>query len=71
MSEPVSPCTNLCQLDRARRFCRGCGRTASEIGRWSTAGEEEKQAILAKLPSRLAALQPKRKKGSRAKSRRS
>jgi predicted Fe-S protein YdhL (DUF1289 family) len=51
-----SPCNGICQLARKTRWCRGCGRTASEIGRWPSAGNEEKAKILTKLESRLAAL---------------
>lgn len=58
LMDPVaSPCTERCSLDRHRRWCVGCGRTASEIGRWSTASEIEKQKILSKLDSRLRLLQ--------------
>ncbi|HEX8444567.1 MAG TPA: DUF1289 domain-containing protein, partial [Allosphingosinicella sp.] len=42
MQEPPSPCNGVCQLDRPTRWCVGCGRTASEIGRWPIAGTEEK-----------------------------
>ena len=38
--------------------CIGCGRTLQEIARWGTMDEAERQAIMAELPSRLAAKAP-------------
>jgi uncharacterized protein len=48
-----SPCTKVCELDAATGWCRGCGRSAQEIGDWLYAGDAEKRAILARLPARL------------------
>lgn len=56
MNEVGSPCTGVCRLEGRTRWCVGCGRTASEIGRWLAIGTEEKAAIRAKLPARLAML---------------
>lgn len=50
-----SPCIKLCQLDPVTRLCLGCGRSLSEIGRWSSLSEEERRAIMAELPARLGA----------------
>ena len=54
----ASPCVDRCHLDRNRRWCIGCGRTASEIGRWGVVGNAEKLVILGKLPARLAIMRP-------------
>lgn len=57
--EPVavrSPCINVCRLDPATRWCVGCGRSASEIARWTSVSDAARQDILATLPSRLATL---------------
>jgi predicted Fe-S protein YdhL (DUF1289 family) len=62
VDDPASPCNGVCRLDRRLRWCIGCGRTASEIGRWPAADSAEKSAILAKLPSRLRRMDSKRDK---------
>ena len=49
-----SPCTKVCTLDPTRRMCLGCGRTVEEIARWSQLSEDERQRIVADLPTRRA-----------------
>ena len=49
----ISPCVRLCTLDPQRGLCVGCGRTLSEIAAWTRMSEDERQAIVAKLPERL------------------
>ena len=51
----LSPCVRDCRLDRATRFCIGCGRTSSEIARWLEIDDAQRLTILEKLPSRLKA----------------
>jgi predicted Fe-S protein YdhL (DUF1289 family) len=48
-----TPCTKICTLDPARRYCVGCGRTLDEIARWASMGEAERADIMAELPARL------------------
>lgn len=48
----ASPCTNVCQLDPRTGWCVGCGRSMAEISRWPLAGDDERRAILARLPER-------------------
>lgn len=58
-AEPVSiasPCTNICTLDDATGWCRGCGRTITEISNWSAKPPAERLTIRAALPARMAAL---------------
>jgi predicted Fe-S protein YdhL (DUF1289 family) len=45
-SEPVSPCIAVCALDPATGFCRGCFRTAAEIGAWVSLDAMAKRHIL-------------------------
>ncbi len=53
MSAPAaSPCINVCQMDEASGWCRGCLRTLDEIAFWSVLDEDDKQAVLALLPQR-------------------
>jgi len=50
----ASPCTSVCTLDPARRYCVGCLRTLDEIAAWGTLDDDARRAILAALPSRRA-----------------
>ena len=52
----ASPCVNVCVIDRATGWCKGCGRTLDEISGWSAASPDAKRAVLARLPGRRAAL---------------
>lgn len=58
--DPVaSPCTSVCTLDPARGYCVGCLRTLDEIVAWSTLDDDARRAIVADLPSRRAAREPR------------
>lgn len=50
----ISPCIKLCAIDPATRLCSGCGRTLTEIGRWSTMSDVERAQIMRELPERRA-----------------
>ena len=50
-----SPCIKVCVMDAASELCRGCGRTLSEIGAWSSMPDSERQTIMATLPDRMRA----------------
>jgi len=50
----ISPCIKLCAIDPATRLCSGCGRTLTEIGRWSTMSDAERAQIMRELPQRRA-----------------
>jgi predicted Fe-S protein YdhL (DUF1289 family) len=59
-SAPIStPCIKVCAVSGQTGKCIGCGRTLQEIARWGTMEEAERQAIMAELPARLAAAQPR------------
>jgi len=47
-----SPCIKVCQMDPARGLCLGCARTLDEIARWAAFTDQERERILAQLPSR-------------------
>lgn len=51
-----SPCTAVCTLD-VNDVCIGCGRTASEIGAYGFASNEERRAINKKAEKRLVELE--------------
>ncbi len=54
----LSPCIDVCDVDSTGQFCIGCGRSMDEIARWITISDEERGAIIEKLPQRLRQLQP-------------
>jgi predicted Fe-S protein YdhL (DUF1289 family) len=62
--EIESPCVKVCVLHREARVCIGCRRTGDEIARWSRMTPQERQTIMAELPSRSALLSKRR--GGRA-----
>lgn len=51
-----SPCTGVCRIDPASGWCVGCGRTLDEIARWGTTNGADRDATMAALPERMAAL---------------
>ena len=55
-----SPCIAVCIIDPKSRLCFGCGRTLPEIARWGRMDPDERRAIMAELPARMAdaGLQP-------------
>lgn len=50
--EVNSPCVKLCVLHPVDRICLGCHRTIEEIAHWSRMSADERQAVIAELPSR-------------------
>jgi predicted Fe-S protein YdhL (DUF1289 family) len=54
MTAIVSPCVRLCSIDPMSGLCAGCGRTLAEIGSWMRLSGEERHAIMAALPARIA-----------------
>lgn len=57
MAAIASPCNKICTLDPVSGLCLGCGRTTDEIASWSALSDDDREAIMRKLPERLAALQ--------------
>lgn len=51
-----SPCKNVCRMDEPSGLCAGCGRTLDEIALWSVLDDDDKRAVWALLPERLARL---------------
>ena len=50
-----SPCTKVCVMDAAGRYCLGCWRTLDEIAAWPGMSEEEQRAVAARLEGRRSA----------------
>lgn len=55
-SAVLTPCIKVCVVDAASGLCSGCGRTLNEIGGWLGFSDDQRRAIMAALPARLAAL---------------
>jgi uncharacterized protein len=56
--EPIkSPCIKVCAVDGQTGYCLGCGRTLPEIGRWVQMGASGRDAVMARLPARIAELE--------------
>lgn len=53
-----SPCTNVCRIDPGTGWCLGCGRTIDEIVRWGSTTAADRDAVMAELSARMAALRP-------------
>jgi hypothetical protein len=51
-----SPCVKICTYDPGAKLCRGCGRTLEEIGAWLSMSDDERRAVMQKLPERLRLL---------------
>ena len=52
MTPVPSPCINLCEMDPASGYCRGCMRTIDEIVAWGQASEQAKRAIWEQIRAR-------------------
>ena len=52
-----TPCVNICLLDSETGLCVGCGRTIQEIAGWAGMSPEQRGAIMAALPARMAQLE--------------
>ncbi|HEY7674847.1 MAG TPA: DUF1289 domain-containing protein [Burkholderiales bacterium] len=50
--EVASPCIDVCRMNPASFLCEGCFRTLEEIAAWSSMSDEERRAVLARLPAR-------------------
>jgi uncharacterized protein len=57
MTEIISPCIDICDVDSTGQYCIGCGRSMDEIAHWLTISDTERRAIMAKLPDRLMQLE--------------
>ena len=53
----ASPCVNVCEMDAASGWCRGCARGIDEIAGWGSAPESRQRQILDQLPPRRIELQ--------------
>lgn len=54
--EIETPCIKICVVDPESGFCIGCGRTRGEIGAWLGFDANQRRAVMAELPERVATL---------------
>ncbi|MBK5933961.1 hypothetical protein C8N32_11641 [Rhodovulum imhoffii] len=52
MTAPLTPCIDICKIDRESRLCEGCYRSIDEIAAWSRLSNAERADIMATLPAR-------------------
>jgi predicted Fe-S protein YdhL (DUF1289 family) len=55
----ASPCIKFCVLHLELKWCKGCGRTSTEIKNWSDSADIDKHNILVQLPARLGIMKEK------------
>ena len=60
-----SPCILVCSIDDKTGYCFGCGRTRAEIGGWTEYSRDERRAIMAELPARLATVERRPRRETR------
>jgi predicted Fe-S protein YdhL (DUF1289 family) len=54
----LSPCIDVCDVDSTGQYCIGCGRSMDEIARWMSISNEQRQAIIKELHERQRQLKP-------------
>lgn len=52
----ASPCIKVCVMQRRHDICIGCGRTLTEIARWSELSPQDRISVNASLEARLKTL---------------
>jgi len=53
-SRPLTPCVKICVIDEESGLCIGCGRSVEEIALWRDLDDDDRRAVMKKLPDRLA-----------------
>lgn len=47
INQTSTPCIKVCEYySESNQICKGCGRTANEIGEWLTASQARKKEII-------------------------
>ena len=64
MSQPPAPiktpCIQVCVVDGESGLCLGCVRTLHEVAAWARFSDEEREQLMAELPSRRGRIRPEK-----------
>ncbi len=55
-----TPCIKVCVVDGESGLCLGCYRQLSEVAGWAKLSDEERERIMAELPSRKGRIRPEK-----------
>lgn len=55
-----TPCIKVCVVDGESGLCMGCYRRLNEVAGWARLSEEERDRIMAELPSRRSLIRPEK-----------
>ena len=55
-----TPCIKVCVVDGQSGLCLGCFRKLSEVAGWAKLSDDERDLILAELPSRRGRIKPEK-----------
>ena len=56
----ATPCIKVCVVDGESGLCMGCHRTLPEVGNWQRLSDDERETIMAQLPSRRSRIRPEK-----------
>ncbi len=55
-SKTLSPCSGFCELDKEKKYCKGCFRTIDEIISWQMLSDNDKLEVLRRVKERRTKL---------------
>ena len=56
----ATPCIKVCVVDGQSGLCLGCFRKLSEVAGWSKLTDQDRERIMAELPSRRSLISPEK-----------
>lgn len=48
----LTPCVEICKMDKETKLCLGCKRTAKELKEWRRMNQEQRRAVIEELHTR-------------------
>ncbi|HEY8616280.1 DUF1289 domain-containing protein [Phenylobacterium sp.] len=55
-----TPCIKVCVVDGESGLCMGCYRQLHEVAGWARLPDDERERIMAELPSRRSRIRPEK-----------
>jgi predicted Fe-S protein YdhL (DUF1289 family) len=55
-----TPCIKVCVIDGQSSLCLGCFRTLAEVAGWARLSPEDREVVMAELPSRRDRIAPEK-----------